>query len=95
MTQGSAIKSDDSASDHGVDINTNPATPIKAKDNNASPSQRSSHEEWKVLDPIHTDSDVLSQRWAALFFAMNPSRAYIERLFSDDRVSKIDNITMT
>ncbi len=45
MAQGNTLKSDESASDHGVDIKTNPATPIKADDNSASPSQRSGHEE--------------------------------------------------
>ena len=45
MTQGSVIKSDDGASEHGVDIKTSPATPIKAKDNNASPGQLSVHDE--------------------------------------------------
>jgi hypothetical protein len=37
MPQGGPIKSDDGVSDNGVDVKTNPATPVKA-DTSASPS---------------------------------------------------------
>ncbi|KAL6161845.1 hypothetical protein ACJQWK_09050 [Exserohilum turcicum] len=42
MPQGGPIKSDDGASENGVEIKTNPATPVKADDKSASPSRFSS-----------------------------------------------------
>ncbi|KAF1831083.1 hypothetical protein BDW02DRAFT_582357 [Decorospora gaudefroyi] len=41
MPQGGAIKSDDGASENGVDIKTNPATPVKSDEKSASPSRLS------------------------------------------------------
>jgi hypothetical protein len=41
MPQGGPIKSDDGASENGVDVKTNPATPIKAEDKSISPSRLS------------------------------------------------------
>lgn len=32
MAQSGAVKSDDDVSEHGIDVNTNPATPVKADD---------------------------------------------------------------
>ena len=44
MMQGGAIKSEDGVSDNGVDIKTNPATPVKADDKTISPNRPSGRE---------------------------------------------------
>jgi hypothetical protein len=41
MPKGGPIKSDDGASENGVDNKTNPATPVKAEDKSSSPSRHS------------------------------------------------------
>lgn len=41
MTQADGVKSEGGSSDNGVDIKTNPATPIKADDKTLSPSRPS------------------------------------------------------
>ncbi|CAO2654650.1 Nn.00g113830.m01.CDS01 [Neocucurbitaria sp. VM-36] len=45
MTQGGAIKSDDGTSENGVDIKTNPATPVKADDKTTSPNRPNGRDE--------------------------------------------------
>tara|TARA_R110002003_G_scaffold595_7_gene20759 strand:- start:14185 stop:14694 length:510 start_codon:yes stop_codon:yes gene_type:complete len=41
VTQGGALKSEDGTSDNGVDVKTNPATPVKAEDRSATPGRQS------------------------------------------------------
>lgn len=45
MTQGGGIKSEDGASENGVDIKTNPTTPVKVEDTSVSPNRPSGRED--------------------------------------------------
>jgi hypothetical protein len=44
-TLPAGIKVEDGSSDHGVDIKTNPATPVKKEDNSVSPGRGSARDE--------------------------------------------------
>jgi hypothetical protein len=45
MTQAGAMKSDDGVSENGVDVKTNPATPVKVESGSASPGRHSGRDD--------------------------------------------------
>lgn len=44
-TQGGALDNEDGASEQDIEAKTNPATPVKTEDKNASPSRHSGHDD--------------------------------------------------